>query len=119
MTKRQIGEEGERIATQYLEKQGYTILDTNWHCRYGELDIVSRKAEIIVFCEVKTRRAATNDETLATITPPKRHRLIKSVYAYLKEHELDDAQWRIDAIAIAFPYRGQPIIEHVEDALGW
>lgn len=54
---RQLGELGEQYAAAWLESQGWQTLDRNWHCRYGELDIVSRDdAGIIVFVEVKTRR---------------------------------------------------------------
>ena len=119
MSKQDLGNKGENLAVQYLREKGYTILETNWRCRQGEIDIVAQKGETYVFCEVKTRRGDNVQDALAGITPNKRKKFIKAVYYYLNEKELDDVLWRIDAIGIALPHRGQAIIEHVEDALDW
>jgi len=119
MTKQDLGTKGENLAAQYLAKKGYTILETNWHCRQGEIDIVARNGETYVFCEVKTRHSNNVQDALAAITPGKREKFIKAVYYYLNENELDDILWRIDAIGIALPAQGKVMIEHVEDALDW
>lgn len=119
MSKQDLGSRGETLAAQYLEEKAYHILDSNWHCRFGEIDIVAKDGDVYVFCEVKTRRTNNVQEALAAITASKAEKFTKAVYHYLNEHQLEDVVWRIDAIGIALPPRGKVIIEHVEDALDW
>lgn len=117
---RQIfGNYGEQLAAAYLREQGYQLETANWHCPHGELDLVMRQDALVVFVEVKTRHHTSTAPAFGSITPRKRERLIASAHAYLTAHELDDATWRIDVIAIAIPRKGLPIIDHVEDALDW
>lgn len=111
------GNYGEQLAADYLRKRGYDIIATNWHCPRGEIDIVAQHNALLVFVEVKTRRTRTTETAFASITPQKRERLIASVYAWLDQNADDEANWRIDVIAIALTR--QPTIEHVEDALDW
>jgi putative endonuclease len=118
-TKKAFGDYGETLAVRYLEQNGYVIVDTNWHCRYGEIDIVARLDTIWAFIEVKTRRGNKTDNAFSGITPQKQQKFIKAVQMYRSEHNLDENTWRIDAIAIAVPQNGTPIIEHVEDAFDW
>lgn len=118
--KRKLGDYGEMLAVQYLERQGYTIHTTNWQCRRGELDIVAQSDGTWVFVEVKTRRSEQIAAALMNITPAKRKKLIAAVYAYLNAHDLDDETlWRVDAIAVVVRRHQPPLIEHVEDALAW
>ena len=107
------------MAARYLQRKGYQIIETNWHCARGELDIVAREGDVFVFVEVKTRRARQTETALTSITPAKRERLIASAYTYIADHELENPVWRIDVVAIALPRSGQPVIDHVEDALDW
>ncbi|MEQ8674366.1 MAG: YraN family protein [Aggregatilineales bacterium] len=115
----QTGTLGEDHARRYLEHIGYQIVTTNWHCQFGEIDIIARDGDAWTFVEVKTRRTKSTESAYASITPAKREKLVKSVHTYLNDHELDDVQWRIDVIAIALNTGKQPIIEHVKDALDW
>ena len=117
--KKQLGDYGETLAARYLENKGYIIIDVNWHCASGELDIIARQHDTIVFVEVKTQNARRSDNVLSNITPKKQERLIKSVYEYLDQHGLEDAVWRIDAIAVRLQKGKTAAIDHVEDALGW
>lgn len=119
MNTQTLGLRGENLAAQYLKEKDYIILETNWHCRLGEIDIVAQTGATYVFCEVKTRRGKNVQDALVAITLKKRQRFVKAVYHYLNEHGLEDVLWRIDAIGIALPPQGKPIIEHVEDALDW
>ena len=107
------------MAARFLQGKGYQIVETNWHCAHGELDIVAREGDVFVFVEVKTRRARQTETALTSITPAKRERLIASAYTYIADHELENPTWRIDVVAIALPRSGQPVIDHVEDALDW
>lgn len=113
----QLGLYGEQAAVAHLREHGYTIHETNWHCRTGEIDIIAQQDDMLVFVEVKTRR--TSGTALAAITPTKRDRIISAVYAYLDAQELDDAAWRIDAISVIIKSHEAPMIQHVEDALDW
>ncbi len=117
--KRKLGDKGEQLACDHLISKGYQIEATNWHGQYGELDIVARKGEWWVFIEVKTRYDTLLDDAFLSITPRKRDKLIKAVHEFLHQHDLDDVAWRIDAIGIVIPKRGQVTIAHVEDALDW
>lgn len=116
---RALGAQGEALARQYLIKQGYDIVASNWSTRFGEIDIIARSNGILVFVEVKTRRSRNTESALAGITPAKHERLVKAVYQYLHEQEMDEATWRIDAIAIALESGRRPIIDHVEDVFDW
>lgn len=118
-SKRELGQRGELVAAAHLQRQGYTIITTNWRCAHGELDIVARKDDTLVFVEVRTRRALTTEEAFESVNPHKQNRLQRLAYTYLSENDLQDVLWRVDVIAVAFPYTGQPVIEHVENALEW
>ncbi len=113
------GDHGESIARDYLSQKGYVIIDTNWSSRFGELDIVAQQGDVYVFVEVKTRHSKNTESAFASITPAKREKMIKAVYEYIHEKELDDIHWRIDAIGIALHRNQSPIIDHVEDAFDW
>lgn len=115
---RNTGAIGEVLAARHLEKAGYSIITTNWHCRYGEIDIIAQKDDTLVFVEVRTRRTQTTESAFASITPSKREKLIKSANLYLQANNIDCA-WRIDVIGVALRHGGKPRIEHVEDALDW
>ena len=117
MGMKETGSYGEELAATYLQQHGYHIVTTNWHCQHGEIDIVARADDMLVFVEVKTRRTGSTQAAFSNITPKKRERLIASAYAYLDEHTDDDPAWRIDAIGIALS--SPPVIDHVEDALDW
>ncbi len=111
------GRKGEALAARFLQQRGYVILDSNWHCDRGELDLVARKAATYVFVEVRTRNQVNTEEAFASITPRKQARLLAAVWAWLEAHEAAAADWRVDVVAVALGKR--PQIEHVEDALDW
>ncbi|MCU0515214.1 MAG: YraN family protein [Anaerolineae bacterium] len=116
---KKTGRDGEALAAAWLEDHEFTIVARNWHCPAGELDIVAWQGDTLVFVEVKTCHAEDVAAAFVHITPAKRQRLLASVYHYLEAHALTEALWRVDAIGIALPRRGGPILEHLEDALGW
>jgi putative endonuclease len=114
-----LGQHGEQLAADYLISQDYQIVTTNWHCKHGEIDIIARKENVLVFVEVRTRRAETTEGAFESVTPRKQHRMAASAQSYLTLQELEPLDWRVDVIAIAIPRTGAPIIDHAEDALGW
>ncbi|MFQ5855577.1 MAG: YraN family protein [Anaerolineae bacterium] len=101
-----LGARGEQLAARHLESEGYTIVDTNWRCAAGELDIIAREGEIFVFVEVRTRRGRRGPTPEQSITPAKQARLIELARTYLHEHDLTDTQWRIDFVAVEMDGRG-------------
>lgn len=118
-SKRELGQRGEQMAAAYLQHHGYTIVTTNWRCSHGELDIVASKDDTLVFVEVRTRRSESTEEAFASVKSFKQDRLQRLAYTYLSDNNLPDTLWRVDVIAVAIPFRGPPLIEHVENALEW
>jgi putative endonuclease len=115
-----IGFLGEQLAAQHLQSHGYTIIERNWRFTLGEIDIVAQQGETLVFVEVRARQDENTENAFASITPAKRRKMLRAAYAYASAHNLpDNALWRIDVIAVAFPRGKHPLIEHAEDALGW
>lgn len=119
MQKRTLGEFGEALAQNHLRAKGYAILTQNWRCRLGEVDIVAMDDAMLVFVEVKTRHAQQVETAFAGLTKAKQQRMIAAAHQFLDEHDCADLLWRLDAIAVVVPQNGEPIIEHVEDALDW
>lgn len=116
---RKTGDKGEAIAQHYLTEKGYSIIDTNWSTRFGELDIIAKQGDLHVFVEVKTRHSKNTESAFASITPAKREKMIKAIYQYLHDKELDEIDWRVDAVGVALRRNQPPIIDHVEDAFDW
>lgn len=114
-----LGKFGEDAATAYLERRGYVVVARGWRCRTGELDIVARRGEQLVFVEVRARRglATTPEET---ITSRKRVRLAQLAYAYLDAHGLPlEGSWRIDVVAVVVGADGRVLrLTHIESAVG-
>jgi putative endonuclease len=102
MGKNQIlGKWGEEIAENYLIQKGYEILFRNWRSRYGELDLIARKENVISIVEVKTRRGLTLGWPEESITPKKQEHLINASQLFFDENvNYIDLQWQIDVIAI-------------------
>ena len=84
-----------------------------------EIDIVARDGATLVFAEVRSRHADDVAPAFESIGPRKRQRMVAAAYEYLAAHNLDDADWRIDIVAVAIRRGRQPIVDHVENALGW
>lgn len=107
MERRRLGNYGELIARQLLEDRGYRILHHRYYTRYGELDLVAREGNTLVFIEVKTRIDQTFGSGLAAITKKKRAHLIRTALCYLQQHHNQDLPCRFDIIALNLDQRGQ------------
>ncbi len=117
-SRRRTGQRGEEIAALYFLQRGYTILHRNWRCPTGELDIILQKDDTLVFVEVRTRTSARFGSAEESITPAKQERLIELAQLYLQENSPPHRRWRIDVVAIALQH-GQPLVNHLENAVGW
>ena len=118
-TQRQaLGQWGESRAVEYLQSLGYTILGRNVRTRFGELDMVARRAGVTVFVEVKTRSGSSYGPPEASVTPAKLAHIYTSAQAYLLAHPELEGDWRVDVIAIQRRGVNQlPEIVHFENAL--
>ena len=110
-----LGKQGEELARQYLRERGYQILGINYHCRFGEIDIIAKQGNCLVFVEVKTRRQGVPEEA---IDEKKQEHLAKAVDFYLRENDLTDTDFRIDSIGVVLASNGQAKIRHIEDIGG-
>jgi putative endonuclease len=113
-----LGRWGEQMAAAYLEQRGYCILEHNARTAFGELDLVARQGDVLVFVEVKTRSSTTFGLPEASITARKRQHLLSAAQAYLQNHPDLDGDWRVDVIAILRSHPAHPPqISHFENAV--
>ena len=105
--KKKLGAWGEKVAVTHLEAHGYQILDQNWYCQIGEIDIIAQRQGTISFVEVKTRRGRAAGSPEESITPRKAQKLMHTALTWLGEQEDDDADWQIDLIAVELDSKGK------------
>ncbi len=113
-----LGEKGERAARQYLERRGFEIIDANWTCGFGEVDIVAIDEETLVFVEVKTRSGIEHGLPEEAITQTKRKKYEKIAMAYLEQSEYNDLPIRFDAISITLMAEDRAFLRHHKNAFG-
>ncbi len=113
-----IGKHGEAIAARFLASRGFSVLRKNFITPFGEIDLVAKQAEYIVFVEVKTRISERFGTPLSAITTAKKKHILKNCRYYLARHNLCEAPCRIDVIGINIDAEGQPqVIKHVKNAI--
>ncbi len=117
---RRIGDIGERLARSHLEARGYRVVDANYRCRWGEVDLIARDGSVWVFVEVRTRRSESHGTPEESLTTAKARRLTLTAQDYLERrvgypNEID---WRIDLVAINLgPGRRVLSINHLENVV--
>jgi putative endonuclease len=112
--RRRLGERGESIAARHLCGLGLVLLDRNWRCDAGEIDLVLRDGNVLVICEVKTRTSTDYGEPLEAIDRRKADRLRRLGARWLLAHDCHPNDIRIDLVGVLTP-RGRPVeVEHVE-----
>lgn len=99
-TRMVLGAIGEDVAERYLTRRGMVLLDRNWRCREGEIDLVLRDGDVVVVCEVKTRRSRTFGDPLESITRSKLARLRRLAGCWLAEHETGARGVRLDVVGL-------------------
>ena len=119
MKRRDTGILGEKLARDFLGKNGYQILETNYRCQQGEVDIIAGHGDTLVFIEVRTKRSQQFGSPEESITPAKMARLRAVAAHYGQNHDNLPPSWRIDVIAIQLKQNGHPSrIELIENAIG-
>lgn len=109
-----VGAYGERVAVRYLTERGWTVLDRNWRSRSGELDIVARDGDEVVFVEVKTRSGTGYGHPAEAVTAAKVARLRRLAAEWLAAHDVHTAGVRIDVLAVLRSRRGAAAVEHLK-----
>ncbi|MBC2933381.1 YraN family protein [Nocardioides sp. zg-1228] len=112
--RRRLGARGESIAVRHLTGLGLVLLDRNWRCDAGEIDLVLRDGDVLVVCEVKTRTSTDFGTPLEAIDRRKADRLRRLAARWLLAHDCHPDDVRIDLVGVLTPH-GRPVeVEHVE-----
>ncbi len=118
MSKRETGLRGEQLACEFLGKNGYDIIERNYRCPEGEIDVVARQRDTLVFIEVRTKTSRRFGGPEESITPVKAGRLRKLAERYGQSHNNLPETWRIDVVAIQMNKDGRASrIEIIENAV--
>ncbi|MDH5600577.1 MAG: YraN family protein [Gammaproteobacteria bacterium] len=119
-TTREQGEYTEKLAAQYLESKGLKLLERNFYCRFGEIDLVMLDNDSLVFVEVRYRRSNNFGSGAETITSGKQSKLIKTASVYLQQHaKMNQYPARFDVVSISGPLEaGNPELNWIENAFG-
>ncbi len=120
MEKKELGKKGEEVALRFLKKRGYRIIEKNYVCKMGEMDVIAREKDTLAFVEVKTRTSTLFGPPQLAVNSSKQRQLSKVALYYLKEKRLEDVKARFDVVAILLGQKGEEI-ELIRDAfdLNW
>ena len=119
MRRRDTGILGEKLAKDFLKKRGYRILETNYRCPQGEIDIVAKHKNILAFIEVRAKRSLEFGSPEESITPAKKERMKATATHYQQTHSNLPELWRIDMVAVELNQKGElSRIELIENAVG-
>jgi len=108
-----VGRYGEDVAERHLLAAGWRVLDRNWRCRDGELDLVGMDGDELVVVEVKTRRSGTYGSPAEAVTRLKLARVRRLAAQWLAAHDVRAASVRIDVIAVVLPRSGAAVVDHL------
>jgi putative endonuclease len=110
--RRRLGERGENAAADFLERNGMRVVERNWRCPAGEIDIVALDEDSVVLVEVKTRRTVKKGTPEEAITPAKRRRYAKLASAYLQSAGLSGTALRFDVITLLVLAENRALLRH-------
>ncbi len=114
----QLGQRGEAMARSFLQERGYRILESNYRCRFGEIDIVAQDGDQTVFVEVRTRLSTAYGTPEESLTSAKQRHLLAASQEYLQRHDMGGAEYRIDLVSIRLGAGSQgPRIDHLQHAV--
>ena len=111
------GQRAESLAGEYLQAHGYTVVQRNYRCRWGEIDLIAEGPDGLVFVEVRSRQRNSMLTPEETITAGKALRVVRSSQQYLMDTGQEDRPWRVDVIAVEYDGDGRPVrVECFQDA---
>ena len=110
-----LGRQGEQAATEYLQSQGYTVLERNYRCPAGELDLVVRQGDVLVFVEVKTRRSLRYGRPCEAVNYYKKQHIIRTAKWYICQHMVSGLHYRFDVVEV-LARAGKMSINHIVNA---
>jgi putative endonuclease len=113
--KQVLGREGEHVAEQFLRKKGYKVVERNYRCAAGELDLIVLDRRVVVFVEVKTRSGKGFGSPLEAVEFRKQRRMIRAAQFFLSANKLHQRDARFDVVGISWSGR-EPVVEHIENA---
>ena len=113
--RQKLGERGEALAVRRLKKAGYKIIETNYRTRLGEIDIIAKEKDTLVFVEVKSRRSVHFGSPKWAITPKKRKKISMVALHYLKATNQSSARARFDVVAVV-SNRDKPQVDIIKNA---
>ena len=113
--KQVLGREGERVAEQFLKQKGFKIVERNYRCAAGELNLIVLDKRVVVFVEVKTRTGLGFGTPLEAVAYHKQQKMIQAAQYFLSEKGLHQRDARFDVVGISWPGR-EPVVEHIENA---
>jgi putative endonuclease len=111
-----LGKAGEQAACRFLKGLGYHLLARNFGCPSGEIDLICREADCIVFVEVKTRSDDSPADPEANITTGKQRRMERVAKVWLARHRWPDCAYRFDAVSVIMPSIGEARVRHIREA---
>jgi putative endonuclease len=113
-SKREVGEAAEQRALAFLQERGLRLIEANYYCRQGEVDLIMEEGEDLVFVEVRYRADTRFSHPFETIGPEKQRRIAAAARHYLAARAVEDRSIRFDTVAVIGPGE-RPAIEHVRD----
>jgi putative endonuclease len=114
--KDELGRRGEERAAEHLAASGFRVVERNWRCTVGEIDIVAYDGPHLVVVEVKTRTTDAFGHPFEAISPAKLTRLHVLAAEWLAQHDGPRPwSWRVDVVGILWPHDGEPVIEHLRE----
>ena len=113
--RKELGKKGEDLALRFLKRRGYKIIERNYVCKLGEMDIIAQEKDTLVFVEVKTRTSMVFGPPQLAVNPTKQMQLSKVALNFLKEKKREDVKARFDVVAIVLRPTGEEI-ELIRDA---
>ena len=116
-SKQALGAYGEQVALRHLTERGMVLLDRNWRCAEGEIDLVLRDGATLVVCEVKTRSSEVCGTPQEAVDPVRVERLGRLAERWKAARGVLPPQVRIDVVAVLRPQRGAALVEHVRGVL--
>jgi putative endonuclease len=115
--RRWFGTRSERAAARFLKRKGHRILCRNWSCEFGELDLVTRDGNTLVFVEVRSTAQEETERPAASVDTEKQRRLTRLAQAFLQRYRLGEVACRFDVLAISWPTaKKEPQIDHFTQA---